>query len=104
MTIVDDPLLVRGLGSRHYDNEGISAKPLVLVQNGEVKDIYVDTYYGRKLNMAPTTGTSSNRIIKPGTRSLEELIAAVGKGIYVTSWLGGNSDGTTGEFSSITNC
>lgn len=99
LTIVDDPLLVRGLGSRHYDSEGISARPLVLVQNGAVKDIYVDTYYGRKLKMTPTTGSSSNRIIKPGTRSLEELIAAAGKGIYVTSWLGGNSDGTTGEFS-----
>ena len=99
LTIIDDPLLVRGLGSRLYDSEGIAAKPLTLVKNGRVENIYVDTYYGRKLKMAPTTGSSSNRIIKPGNRSLKELIAAAGTGIYVTSWLGGNSDGTTGEFS-----
>ena len=99
LTIVDDPLLVRGLGSRLYDSEGISAKPLMLVENGSVKNIYVDTYYGRKLKMAPTTGSSSNRIVKPGSRSLNELISMVGSGIYVTSWLGGNSDATTGEFS-----
>lgn len=99
LTITDEPLLVRGLGSRHFDSEGISAKPLTLVENGMVKNYYVDTYYGRKLKMPATTGSSSNRIIKPGQRSLMDLISAAGKGIYVTSWLGGNADGTTGEFS-----
>ncbi len=99
LTIIDDPLLVRGMGSRLYDSEGISARPLVLVKNGVVKNIYVDTYYGRKLEMTPTTGRRSNRMIKPGKRSLNELIADTGTGIYVTSWMGGNADNTTGEFS-----
>ncbi len=31
--------------------------------------------------------------------SLEELLGAVGDGVYVTSWLGGNADNTTGDFS-----
>jgi len=99
LTIVDDPLLVRGMKSRRYDSEGIAARPLTLVENGVVKNIYVDTYYGRKLKMQPTTGSSSNVIIKPGASSLSELISAAGEGIYVTSWLGGNADNTTGEFS-----
>lgn len=99
LTIVDDPLLPRGLRSRRYDAEGIAARPLTLVENGVVKNIYVDTYYGRKLKMQPTTGSSSNVIIKPGSQSLAELINAAGEGIYVTSWLGGNADNTTGEFS-----
>ncbi len=99
LTIIDNPLLPRRMGSRLYDDEGISSKPLTLIENGVVKNIYVDTYYGRKLDMAPTTGTSSNRIIKPGKRSLNELIADTEKGIYVTSWMGGNTDNTTGEFS-----
>ena len=99
LTIVDDPLLLRGMGSRRYDAEGIAAKPLTLVENGVVRNIYVDTYYGRKLKMQPTTGSSSNVIIKPGRQSLAELIKAAGEGIYVTSWLGGNADNTTGEFS-----
>lgn len=99
LTIVDDPLLLRGMGSRRYDSEGIAARPLTLVENGRVQNIYVDTYYGRKLKMQPTTGSSSNVIIKPGASSLSELISAAGEGIYVTSWLGGNADNTTGEFS-----
>jgi PmbA protein len=99
LTIIDNPLIVRGLSSRHYDNEGISSKTLPIVENGVVKNIYVDTYYGRKSEMAPTTGTPSNRVVELGSQSLEELLNEVGTGIYVTSWLGGNADRTTGDFS-----
>ena len=53
LTIIDDPLIKRGLASRHYDSEGISAKALPIVENGVVRNIYVDTYYGRKADMAP---------------------------------------------------
>jgi len=99
LTIVDDPLIVRGLASRRYDEEGISARALPIVENGVVANVYVDTYYGRKGNMVPTTGSPSNRVVTPGNRSLDELLSEVGDGIYVTSWLGGNADGTTGDFS-----
>ncbi len=99
LTIVDDPLIVRGLASCHYDNEGISLKTLPIVENGVVRNIYVDTYYGRKGDMAPTTGSASNRVVKLGSQSLEQLLAEVGTGVYVTSWLGGNADSTTGDYS-----
>ena len=99
LTIVDDPLIVRGLASRHYDREGISAKVLPIVEEGIVRNIYVDTYYGRKADMTPTTGSPSNRVVMPGDLSLQELLAEADDGVYVTSWLGGNADGTTGDFS-----
>ena len=99
LTIVDDPLIVRGLASRRYDDEGISARALPIVEDGIVRNIYVDTYYGRKGDMTPTTGSPSNRVVRPGSQSLAELLSAVGEGVYVTSWLGGNADGTTGDFS-----
>jgi PmbA protein len=99
LTIVDDPLVLRGLASRHFDDEGISAKRIPLVENGVIRNIYVDTYYGLKGGMTPTTGSPSNRRIETGDKSLAELIADVGDGVYVTSWLGGNADSTTGDFS-----
>jgi PmbA protein len=99
LTLIDDPLIPRGLASRLFDDEGISAKPLPLVEAGIVRDIYVDTYYGRKAGMKPTTGTQSNIRVGSGEQTLEELLAGAGEGIYVTSWLGGNADGTTGDFS-----
>lgn len=99
LTIIDDPLIKRGLGSRHYDGEGISAKVIPIVVEGVIRNIYVDTYYGRKAGMTPTTGSASNRRIGSGEQSLEELLGAVGEGVYVTSWLGGNADNTSGDFS-----
>ena len=60
---------------------------------------YVDTYYGRKLGLAPTTARSSNLAWTLGERSQPELLAAMGEGILVTGFLGGNSNGTTGDFS-----
>jgi PmbA protein len=99
LTIIDDPLIKRGLASRHYDSEGISARALPIVENGVVRNIYVDTYYGRKGGMQPTTGSASNRVVSPGEHSLEQLLTEVVDGIYVTSWLGGNADATTGDFS-----
>lgn len=99
LTIIDDPLIKRGFSSRLYDGEGISAKVIPIIEAGVVKNLYVDTYYGRKADLAPTTGSSSNRVVGTGNKSLAEILGEVGEGVYVTSWLGGNADNTTGDFS-----
>ena len=99
LTVIDDPLIPRGLGSRPFDGEGIAAKRLPMIEAGVFQSLYVDTYYGNKLGMAPTTGSGSNRVVTLGTRGRDALVAAAKDGIYITSWLGGNMDGTTGDFS-----
>lgn len=100
LTMVDNPLLPGALGSRLFDGEGIASKPLVLVEAGVPRNVYVDTYYGRKAGMTPTTGGRSNVTLAPSVdKDLAGLLADTGEGIYVTSWLGGNSDSTTGDFS-----
>ena len=99
LNVADDPLIKRGFSSRHFDGEGISARYLPIIEEGVVRNLYVDTYYGRKTGMEPTTGSSSNRVIGLGDLSLEQLLGEVGDGVYVTSWLGGNADSTTGDFS-----
>lgn len=99
LTLTDEPLIPRGLGSRQFDGEGISARRLPLFEAGVLKNYYVDTYYGKKLGMNPTTGTTSNLAWSLGTRSKAELIKDAGEGILVTGFLGGNSNGTTGDYS-----
>ena len=100
LSIVDDPLLPGGLGSQHFDGEGIASRSLPLVERGVVRNLYVDSYYGRKTGMAPTTGSRSNVIVAPSVdKDFAGLLRDIGEGIYVTSWLGGNSDSTTGDFS-----
>jgi len=99
LDLVDDPLVVRGLGSRLYDGEGMAARSFPVFEGGVLRNYYVDTYYGRKLGMAPTTARTSNLAWKLGPRSQPELLATMGEGILVTGFLGGNSNGTTGDFS-----
>jgi PmbA protein len=99
LDVRDDPLVPRGLGSRLYDSEGIAAKPFPIFEGGVLRNYFVDTYYGRKLGMAPTTSRSSNLAWVLGARPQQELLAAAGEGVLVTGFLGGNSNGTTGDFS-----
>ena len=95
----DDPLIVRGLGSRLWDGEGMAARPFPVFEAGRLRSYYVDSYYGRKLGIPPTTARTSNLSWKLGTRSQPALLEEVGEGILVTGFLGGNSNGTTGDFS-----
>ncbi|EYF02525.1 TldD/PmbA family protein [Chondromyces apiculatus] len=99
LTIDDDPLLPRGLGSRLYDGEGLTARKRPLFEDGVLKSYCIDVYYGRKLSMAPTSGSFSNVTWKPGTKSQAELLADMKNGVLITGWLGGNSNDTTGDFS-----
>jgi PmbA protein len=99
LTVIDDPLVVRGLASRLYDGEGISARRMPVIERGVLKNYYIDTYYGRKLGWEPTSSGSSNLMFELGAKNLDALMADAGEGIYVNGWLGGNADGTTGDFS-----
>jgi len=98
-TATDEPLLKRGLSSRHYDGEGIASHPRTIIEEGVLKSFYVDTYYGRKLGWEPNSGSSSNILFQHGSRGLSEILADVDDGIYITNWLGGNANLTTGDFS-----
>ncbi len=99
LSLADEPLIPKGFGSRHFDGEGISAHRLPLFEAGVLKNFYVDTYYGKKLKMAPTTGSTSNLDWGLGPKSQAELIAEADEGVFVTGFLGGNSNGTTGDYS-----
>lgn len=99
LTIIDDPTIVRGLGSRYYDGDGLAAKIMPVFENGVLKNYYTDVYYGNKLGWTPNSGGSSNLIVTPGKRSGAEIEASLEKAILVTDWLGGNANGTTGDFS-----
>ena len=98
-TLTDDPLLVGGLGSRLYDADGIAAKKRTIVEEGVLKNYFIDWYYSRKLGCEPTTGAPSNLTIPPGKQSIAEIIKAIGRGILITDFIGGNSNSTTGDFS-----
>lgn len=99
LTLTDDPLLPKGFASRLYDGEGFAAKKLTVIDKGVLKTYYVDDYYGRKLKLAPTTAGSSNLLFSLGKKGQAALLKDVKDGLFVSSFLGGNSNATTGDFS-----
>ncbi len=99
LTIIDDPFIPRGLGSRYYDGDGFPARKRDLIAEGTVNEFLVNWYYSRKLEWEPTSGSISNLLIPPGTRSLEEIIRDLNRCILITDYIGGNSNSTTGDFS-----
>jgi len=99
LTVTDNPLIIKGFGSRLFDGEGISSRKMPLFEKGVLRNYYIDTYYGKKLDMKPTTGGQSNLDWNPGTRNRDSIIKSIKDGILITSFLGGNSNDATGDFS-----
>jgi PmbA protein len=99
LTVIDDPFVPRGMASRAFDGEGLAAARRVKIDKGVLMDFYVDNYYGKKLSMEPNSGSSSNLVFEYGSRSMEEMIKDIQKGIVVNGFIGGNSNSTTGDFS-----
>lgn len=99
LTLIDDPLLPQGLGSHRFDGEGLAAARLPIIEGGVLRNLYVDTYYGSKAGLRPTTGGPSNRRFALGRGDLAQHIAQARSALLITGWLGGNSDANTGDFS-----
>lgn len=108
LTLVDDPFIRRGPGSRPFDGEGVSIGALTMVENGVLQQWYLTTGVARELGLE-TNGrasrgggvspSSTNVIVSPGAQSREELIASVGTGFYVTELIGQGVNPVTGEYS-----
>ncbi len=108
VTIVDDPTIHGGFGTFKYDDEGVETRPAVLIENGVVRELMVDRYYAKILNIKPTGNARAesykvpplirmrNTILKPRDYSKDELFEGIDFGYYLVSFRGGqaNLDGT----------
>lgn len=109
VTIVDDGLLPRALGSRPFDGEGLATRRTVLVGEGVLESYLLDSYSARKLGLRSTHHASrdgagvgvstTNLVLQPGTTRPEELIRSVKNGLYVTELIGFGVNGVTGDYS-----
>jgi PmbA protein len=110
ITVVDDGTMVGGFGSSPFDGEGVPTRRTVVVDKGVLKSYLLNTYTARKLNMQ-TTGNASrglagnpgigagNFYLENGTESPADIIKNVGRGLYVTEFLGFGVNMTTGDYS-----
>ncbi len=110
VTIVDDGLLPRGLGSSPFDGEGVATRKTSIVGQGVLHAFLYDAFTARKAK-AKTTGNASrgyrnlpgigtnNLYLEKGTRSAEGIIRDIPNGLYVTTMLGLGANLVTGEYS-----
>ncbi len=109
VTIVDDGLIPRALGSRPFDGEGLASRPTVLVGEGVLESYLLDSYSARKLGLRSTHHASrdgagvgvstTNLMLKAGPTPPEALIGSVKNGLYVTELIGFGVNGVTGDYS-----
>ncbi len=109
VTIVDDALIPRALGSRPFDGEGLATRRTVLVGEGVLQTYLLDTYSARKLGLASTHHASrdgsgvgvstTNLMLQAGPTPPEALIRSVKRGLYVTELIGFGVNGVTGDYS-----
>lgn len=109
ITLIDDPFIVRGFGSRTFDGEGLACRKNPLVEGGSYVGPLLDCLSARKLKRTSTasavrhggslSASTSNLTMLPGTLSEDELIASTKRGLYVTDMMGFGFNAVTGDFS-----
>jgi PmbA protein len=99
LQVTDDPHLLGALGSTAWDGEGMATAKRKIFDRGVLRTYFLDTYYASKLGVEPTSGSFSNLVWGAGKRDAKAMLADLDEGIFVTTFLGGNSNATTGDFS-----
>ena len=101
LTILDLPRTAGETGCRLFDSEGVATREMPIIDKGVIKTYFLNTYIAAKMGMAPTVEDATRVKVLPvgGCKTLDELLAAVGDGILVTGFNGGNSNPVTGNFS-----
>ncbi len=110
VTIVDDPLIVRGLSSKLFDGEGVAVAASNLVDDGMLTSWLLNSAAARQLSL-PVTGhgsrgtssapgiSSSNLYMQASDVPPEDLYADIKDGLYVTELIGMGVNGVTGDYS-----
>lgn len=110
LTVIDDGLIPRGLGSRPFDGEGLPSRRTVVISGGVLESYLLNSYTARKLGLKSTANAgrvlsgppgveAGNLYIEPGQHSPDEIIKSVSKGLLITELLGFGVNIVTGDYS-----
>lgn len=110
VTVIDDPLMPRGLGSMPFDGEGIITRRKTVVDRGVLEMYFYDSRTARKYKEVPTGNarrgyasvpsvSPSNFYLKPSDIEPSEIILGIPNGFYVTETMGHGANVVTGDFS-----
>jgi PmbA protein len=112
LTMTDDGLLPKGIGSSSFDTEGVPHQKTPIITKGKLANLLHNSFTANKEKKKSTGNASrdsyamlplisiSNLIIEPGKKKLNTLITGIDKGIIVRRF-SGNVRPDSGEFSGI---
>lgn len=118
LTIVDDPSDPRGLLSAAFDDEGVPTSVKTVVGKGVLRSFLYDSYNasvsgkdpsGNGMRRQPLDAqyqfrgplrcSHLNLVIRPGTRSLDEMVSSIDDGLVVERFAFPTVNAQTGAFS-----
>ncbi len=108
--IIDDPLIIRGQGSRPWDGEGLPVQKRELVKNGVLQTWLLNTAAGKQLGLPSTAHatrgigsppgiSATNTYLAPGEKSLDALLSDMVEGVLITEMFGPSLNSNTGDYS-----
>ena len=115
VTLMDDPLLPGGLASSAFDAEGVATRTKAVIEDGRLVTLLHNLKTARKAGVR-TTGNAAkagyaaavrvaptNFYLKPGEKTLEQLMADMDDGLVITgvSGLHAGANPISGDFSLI---
>ncbi len=110
VTVIDDGTIPDRRGSLNIDDEGNPTQRTVLIEDGILRGYMQDSMNARLMKTAITGNgrresyahlpmpRMTNTFMLNGDKAPEEIIRSVKKGIYATSFSGGQVDITSGKF------
>ncbi len=111
VTVMDDGLLGKGLGSAPVDDEGVPTQRKTIIDRGVLKRFLYDTATAKKAGAGitgnarrgsyeqrPGIGTC-NFYLHKGRQTPQEIVSGIQKGLYVFYTLGQAANVVTGDFS-----
>ncbi|MDD8027287.1 MAG: TldD/PmbA family protein [Acidobacteriota bacterium] len=105
LTVIDDGLMPRRIGTGPFDAEGIPAQRTVVLENGVLKRFLCNTYASRKLGL-PVTGNAdgggvgpNNFYLEPGPHDPAAILRSCDQALLLTRTLGHGLNPVTGDIS-----
>ena len=110
VTVLDDGTMPDRRGSLNVDDEGHVTQRNVLIEDGILKGYIQDRLNARLMGVAPTGNgrresyahvpmpRMTNTYMLGGSRSSQEIVSSLKRGLYATNFGGGQVDITSGKF------
>jgi PmbA protein len=116
VTLTDDGTDLRGINTSIADDEGIPRQRTPLIEDGVLRSFLWDSYWANKMGEESTGNanrnmrqglveiSSSNTVVEPGGRGIDEIISEIDYGYLVRNVQGAHSSNPeSGDFSVVGN-